>query len=101
MGCLHTGPQQVFIFDDRVLAHLRAVIFGKLSLQESFVFTWNDSGAQRSIWMHPGMSVQFEFDSTEAHEINREWIEALTALANSAGGLRLVPESSLEAGTAA
>ncbi|UOQ59760.1 hypothetical protein MUN76_11980 [Leucobacter rhizosphaerae] len=100
MGCLHTGPQQVFIFDDRVLAHLRAVIFGKLSLQESFVFTWNDSGAQRSIWMHPGMSVQFEFDSTEAHEINREWIEALTALANSAGGLRLVPESSLEAGAA-
>ena len=60
MGCMHTGPQQVFLFDDRVLAHLRSVIFSKLGLQESFVFTWNDSGAQRSIWMHPAMGLQFE-----------------------------------------
>lgn len=96
MGCMHTGPQQVFLFDDRVLAHLRSVIFGKLSLQESFVFTWNDSGAQRSIWMHPAMALQFEFDSTASHDINRDWLEALIALANSAGGLKLIPESSIE-----
>lgn len=94
---MHTGPQQVFLFDDRVLAHLRSVIFGKLALQESFVFTWNDSGAQRSIWMHPAMALQFEFDSTASHEINREWLEGLTALANSAGGLKLIPESASEA----
>lgn len=98
MGCLHTGPQQVFIFEDRVLAHLRSVILGKFVLQESFVFTWNDSGVQRSIWMHPAMSLQFEFDSTVAHEINRDWLEALVGLANSAGGLKLVPESSIESG---
>lgn len=93
---MHTGPQQVFLFDDRVLAHLRSVIFGKLGLQESFVFTWNDSGAQRSIWMHPAMALQFEFDSTASHDINREWLEALITLANSAGGLKLIPESSIE-----
>lgn len=71
-------------------------MLGKLVLQESFVFTWNDSGSQRSIWMHPAMSLQFEFDSTSSHDINREWIEALAALANSAGGLKLIPESSIE-----
>ena len=96
MGCMHTGPQQVFLFDDRVLAHLRSAIFSKLGLQESFVFTWNDSGAQRSIWMHPAMGLQFEFDSTASHEINRDWLDALTTLANSAGGLKLIPESSIE-----
>lgn len=92
MGSLHYGSNQVFLFEDRVLAHLRSVILGKLVLQESFAFTWNDSGAQRSLWMHPGLMLQFEFDSADSYEINRSWIEALAATANSPGGLRLVPE---------
>lgn len=92
MGFLHYSSNQVFLFEDRVLAHLRSVILGKLVLQESFAFTWNDSGAQRSVWMHPGLSLQFEFDSIDTHEINRSWIEALAATANSPGGLKLLPE---------
>jgi hypothetical protein len=74
------------------------VILGKLVLQESFAFTWNDSETQqnthiqRSIWIHPGLTLQFEFGSTGPQEINRAWLEALTTTANSAGGLKLVPE---------
>ncbi len=96
MGYLHYGPQQVFHFEDRVLAHLRAVIVGKLILQESFVFTWNDAGIQQTIWLHPATSLYFEFENTAPHEINRGWIEALTALANGPSGLKLVPEPSSE-----
>lgn len=92
MGSLHYGSNQVFLFQDRVLAHLRSVIIGKLVLQESFAFTWNDAGVQRSVWMHPGLALQFQFDSIEPQDINRGWLEALSATANSPGGLKLVPE---------
>ena len=96
MGYLHYGPQQVFPFEDRVLAHLRAVIIGKLILQESFVFTWNDAGIQQTIWLHPTMTLYFEFEGVTPHEINRSWVETLTALANGPSGLKLVPEPHLE-----
>lgn len=92
MGYLHYGPSQIFRFDDRSLAHLRTVVVAKLIQQESFLFTWKDSGIRRSIWMHPAIPVQFEFDSTESPQLNRGWVEELMASANSTGGLKLRPE---------
>ncbi|MGI8393618.1 hypothetical protein [Leucobacter sp. W1038] len=92
MGNLHYAHDQVFGFDDRTLAHLRTVILGKFTLQESLVFTWNDSSQQRSLWLHPAQTLYFEFDSPGIPELNREWIESLMALANSSAGLRLVDE---------
>lgn len=101
MGSLHYGPNQIFLFQDRVLAHLRSAIIGKLVLQESFAFTWNDSGVQRSIWLHPGLALQFQFDSADPQEINRSWLEALSATANSPGGMKLLPEPTKHSGPAA
>ena len=101
MGSLHYSTNQVFLFQDRTLAHLRSVILSKLVLHESFAFTWNDEGVQRSIWMHANLPLQFQFDSVESQDLNRGWLEALSATANSPGGLKLVPEPTKHAATAA
>ncbi|RGE23254.1 hypothetical protein [Leucobacter sp. wl10] len=92
MGYLHYGPSQIFRFDDRALAHLRTVIMTKLLQQESLLFTWNDAGIQRSIWLQPSVPLQFEFEAAETPAINRAWLEELTAVANAPAGLRLLPE---------
>jgi len=94
MGYLHYGSGHRFEFDDHLLAHLRSVILSKLLLQESFVFTWVDFGEQRSIWLHPSLPLQFEFDRQTTPELDREWLEHLSLLANSPGGLRLTAEES-------
>lgn len=96
MGCLHYGESHRFEFDDRLLAHLRTVILGKFVLQESLIFTWIDFGEQRTIWLHPTLPLQFEFQQKTTPEINPEWIERLTLLASSPGGLRLVGEHAEE-----
>jgi len=94
MGYLHYGSGNRFEFDDRLLAHLRTVILGKFVLQESLVLTWVDFGQQRSIWLHPAFPLQFEFDHEAAPELNPEWLERMTSLANSVGGLRIGEEHS-------
>lgn len=92
MGYLYYTQQQAFEFDDYLLTHLRTVIISKFLQKESFIFTWNDDGLQRSIWLHPFLPMSFEFDQKDVPPINREWVNELLTLANSAGGLRLVPE---------
>ncbi|MFV0432510.1 MAG: hypothetical protein ACK5LO_00800 [Leucobacter sp.] len=92
MGCLRYGADESFVFDDRLLTHLRTVIFGKFNLQESLVFTWLSDGHQHSVWLHPSMPIHFEFDDEVTPEINPAWIEALLALANAPSGLRCVAE---------
>lgn len=104
MGFLHYGGGYRFEFDDRTLAHLRTVILGKYTLQESLVLTWIDFGEQRSIWLHPNFPLQFEFDRETTPELDHEWLERLQLLASSPSGLRLVgeqaPDSKAQAPTA-
>ncbi|MGO1537838.1 MAG: DUF7882 family protein [Leucobacter sp.] len=92
MGSLHVGPSQIYRFEDRLLAHLRSVIIGKLLQQESFLFTWDDASIQRSVWIHPASPLEFEFDNTERIPLNRTWVNALMSLANGPSGLHLVEE---------
>lgn len=92
MGHLHYGGLETLEIDDRTLTHLRTVIFGKLGLQESLVFTWVSEGKQHSIWLNPSTPLHFEFDEAETPELNPMWIEQLFALANSPSGLRSVEE---------
>lgn len=96
MGQLHYDAVASFAFDDRSLAHLRAVIVAKLNLQESLVFTWLDAGQQRSIWIHPSIPLQFEFDAEQTPELNPAWIEQIMVLANSTTGLRWIEEPDSE-----
>lgn len=92
MGHLHYAPNQVFEFDDYLLTHLRTVIVSKLLQRESFLFTWSNEGSQQSIWLHPALSLSFEFEHEEVAPVNREWVNDMLALAHSPGGLRIVPE---------
>ena len=85
-------------FDDRSLSHLQMVIATKLRRGESFNFSWVKDpavGAGRTtIWMHPAIPLVYDFDGSRHPSINRAWIEALMATANSTTGLVLVPEPS-------
>jgi hypothetical protein len=97
MGKLIYGSQDAeFEFDDRLLAHLRVVIVTKLRRQESFTFTWDyptSSGSGRmSLWMHASIPLQFRFYGSREPQLNRAWIEALSAVAASIVGLVPVPE---------
>lgn len=82
--------------DDRTLAHLQAVIGVKLRLRQSFFFTWPDGvqggGGRTSIWIDSTIQLTFSYTGHERHHLNREWLDALMATANSDQGLHLLPE---------
>jgi hypothetical protein len=94
MGTLIYDGADGFTFDDRVLAHLQAVIATKLRRREGFLLIWTDrstgaEGTLRSIWLDPSISLQFVFAHPEIPDLNREWLTLLTERANSNGGLVL------------
>lgn len=93
---LYGSPSMEVDFDDRALMHLQIVMTAKLRRGESFVFTWRDSTEQgegrSSIWMHSNIPLLFRYFGSRVPVINREWIEALSLSANSAGGLHFSEE---------
>lgn len=103
MGELHYGTKDsVFMFEDRLLHHLKLVIANKLRKGESFLFSWqtSDCGAGAAIWLHPSIPLHFTFEQLGQVEINKDWAELLSFQANSAAGLTLVPEPNAEAARA-
>jgi hypothetical protein len=98
MGTLIYGPDSAtFQFDDRTLAHVRAVIIGKFRRQESFALSFvrgEPSNAGREcLWLHPCIALRFSFDTLAAQvgPLNREWVEALATSANG-GDMKIVEE---------
>ena len=83
-------------FDDRVLAHIQLVIGAKLRRGESFYFSWRDDplagGGRSTVWVHPGISLSYKYFGSKSPALNREWVNALSQSANSAGGLQVVAE---------
>ncbi|PRY69559.1 hypothetical protein B0I08_102235 [Glaciihabitans tibetensis] len=79
-----------------MLTHLQIVLNAKLRRHEGFFFTWVDAtesgNGRSSIWLHTGVPLFIQYSSSERHEINREWLDQLTASANSANGLSLSTE---------
>lgn len=97
MGTLIYDGADGFTFDDRVLAHLQAVIATKLRRREGFLLLWTDrtaspEGTLRSIWLDPSISVQFVFTHAHLPELNREWLGILTEKSNGNAGLVLDDE---------
>jgi hypothetical protein len=84
-------------FADRALQHLQIVITTKFRRGESFNFSWvkdTETGSGRTtLWMHPAIPLLYEFSGNRVPAINPAWLEALMNLANSAGGLHLIPET--------
>jgi hypothetical protein len=93
---IYGAPMWSMEFDDRVLAHLRVVILAKLRRGETLSFSWKTdsfNGAGRSsIWLHKSIPLQFVFFGGREPVLNRAWIDALMATANSPSGLEIVPE---------
>ena len=98
MGAFHYGsPAATFELDDRVLAHLELVMMAKLRRQESFSFALaEDDGSRRqAMWISPLVALRFSYVAPMP-EINKKWLQDLVDTANSPGGLRVVPEPSLD-----
>lgn len=93
MGRLVYAQTRSIEFDDRVLAHLQLVITSKLRRGESLTMSWTntaDSASARStVWLHPAIPLEFDFEGRDTPRINREWLQELAAAANSAQGLLL------------
>lgn len=99
LGQLQYGDSLPSIdFDDRVLAHLKVVIFAKFRRHESFSFSWDHGTANgsghSSIWLTAEIPVRFVFTGGRPPSLNRQWAERLMIEANSPSGLRIVPEPS-------
>lgn len=97
MGRMIYGiPDSEVEFDDRVLAHMKAVIVAKLRRNESFTVSWDipasAGGGRTSVWMNPAIPVRFEFFGNREPNVNRTWIDELMNSANSPGGMRILPE---------
>jgi hypothetical protein len=97
MGTLFYGDARFAIgIDDRSLAHLQLVILAKLRRNESFPFTWHKGtpgdAPQSTIWLHPAIALNFDYEQPRMPAINPVWIERLTMAANSRSGLGLLPE---------
>lgn len=95
MGKLIYGANRIIEIDDRALAHLKVVILTKLRRGESFAFSWDndvDAGSGRgTIWISPGVPLEFTFFGNRRPALNRGWIYALTTTVER-GDLSLVPE---------
>ncbi len=100
MGTLTYDSTLSADFDDRTLAHLQMVVGAKLRRNEAFYFSWKDDasiGNGRSVvWMHPTIPISFKFFGSRPPSLNRAWIDELMLLANTPGGLHIVPEPTAE-----
>ena len=97
MGTLFYGDDQTpLAFDDRVLAHLRAVISVKLRRGESFTVSWTHAAEQApghsTIWVAPSIPLRFVFDEPDAIALNPAWTRRLAESANSSGGIQVIDE---------
>lgn len=93
---VYGNPSVVVNFDDRVLAHLKIVILAKVRRGESFSFSWEYTAAagsgHSSIWIHPTIPLQFNFQGSKEPLLNRAWVEELVRISNTPAGLRVTPE---------
>jgi len=93
---VYSSGQSEIEIEDRTLAHLKTVMIAKLRRNESFALNWahgmDDGSGRSTIWVHPGVELEFVFYGNRRPELNREWIELLLEAANSAEGLRMIPE---------
>jgi len=83
-------------FEDRLLAHLQAVMMAKVRRGESFTFSWKDDlstgGGRTTVYIHPQVSLVFKYHGGRTPQLNPAWLHALTYAANSGRGLYVVPE---------
>jgi hypothetical protein len=83
-------------FEDRLLSHLHIVIVQKLRSGDSFAMSWMNSlsigDGRCSVWLDRTIPLRFDFAGSRPPKINREWLRALQASADSSTGLIVTGE---------
>jgi hypothetical protein len=97
VGQLRYGtPAEGIEIDDRALAHLKIVMLAKLRRHEGFPFSFeleaSAGGGRSTVWIAPGVALQFKFDGSRQPAINKAWLEELMLSANAVDGLRILEE---------
>ncbi len=74
----------------------QALILAKLRRNEAFAlnveYDGDSGGGRMTVWLAPSIQLQFRFDGGRSPSINRSWLDALMASANSPEGLRVLAE---------
>jgi hypothetical protein len=96
MGKLIYDVNTTTEIDDRALAHLQIVMISKLRRRESFAFSWKNPASEgdgrSTVWIAPQLALHFRYSGGRPPTVNRRWVDAMMASANTAAGLHLVPE---------
>ena len=100
MGFLLYGSCSRYRFDDRTLSHLKIAITAKLRLQECFLLSWRvppkEGSGRVSIWLDPGIPLEFVFNDTTPVQLNRLWLEALARSSHGLRGMIVLDEADAE-----
>lgn len=94
MGTLFYGADRTPIrIDDRILAHLRAVITAKMRRGEGFLISWSDSlsigDGRSSVWIHPACDLHYKFDGARSPKLDPELLDQLNVESIQARGIEL------------
>lgn len=97
LGTLFYGDDQTaLVFEDRVLAHLRAAMSVTLRQGQSFTVSWTHPSGQQpgrsTIWVSPSIPLRFVFDESHSITLNPAWVRQLAESANSSGGIQVLDE---------
>lgn len=98
MGCLIYGARGTRIdIDDRLLAHLQALVVTKLRRGEPFLLSWEESPeagtGRRSVWVSTNLELTFEFDGTDPIDLDRKLLDDLVLRSSSNQGLDLADDA--------
>jgi hypothetical protein len=101
VGTLIYGGDFEIAIEDRLLAHLKIVILGKLRRAETCSLSWSVAKSQGSgretVWLNPYTAMRFRFDSPDRVVINPAWVAAIVETANR-GDMQMVAEPTKAAG---
>ena len=99
MGTLFYGSDRTPIrIDDRILAHLRAVLTAKMRRGEGFQISWTDSitigDGRSSVWLSAESDLHYKFDGKTQPKLDQALLEQLTVESSQARGI-VIAEATL------
>lgn len=94
MGTLFYGGDRTPVrIDDRILAHLRAVVTAKIRRGEGLLLSWTDSitigDGRSSVWIHPACDLHYKFDGSQPAKLDPKLLEQLDVESIQARGIEI------------
>ena len=94
MGTLFYGGDRTPVrIDDRILAHLRAVVTAKMRRGEGFLLSWTDSitigDGRSSVWLNAESDLHYKFDGSQQAKLDPALLERLNVESIQARGIEI------------